>query len=857
MENLPSQKRLAAIDVISPESDMNPPARLPTNSESVQAAAYPGIPFFVPFLVATRRVLFRRSSLFMVVFCQLVGQLSASPNSEIEIRPFLQKHCFKCHSGDKHEGDFRIDNLSQKIGIEDVPQWAEIMERISSGEMPPKTESPLPTPEQSVSIVSWLANKLQEGEASRMAARGRVSYNRLTREEYVHTVRDLIGVHFDATDPGGFLEDPEWRGLERLGSVLTLSASNMEKYLTAAETIIAEAYPKQKPVFLDSTKPALLEKQIDESHRERLRSLGLLDKVRFEMWPGDIFRYSAPQEPLPEAGIYEITYKLSGLKPEQGRAPRLFVYEQRLDRVLFEQDVIAPEDQPTHVSFRAHLPKGRPQINVINDVPGPSNNPRAGRHGRKPFISIADGRIPWQIKLTDEQGQPRYPFLIIDEITFRGPIITDEEQRRRNEYMPLDTSNLEQVRFGLAKLARRAFRRPVESQELDRFMEIVRVELAAGEKSPDAVKAGMLGILCSKSFLFVVEGDQDQYRHQLNDWELATRLSYLLWSTMPDEQLFDLAERGKLQDKTELKKQLDRMLADPRSFRFCDSFSAQWLNLRKVGRFPPDKKLYPEYDSHLEQSMIGESKAFFEEVLRSNLTLREFLVSDWTMLNRRLADFYGLKGVDTDRNEFKRVSLPSDSHRGGLLTQASILSLTSDGTRHRPVHRGVWLSESILGKSLPPPPANVDPIEPTPVDSPKATLRMKLQAHKHNPNCAACHNKMDPLGLAFENYDAIGRWRTEEVVDGTGPNPPIDASGTFPDGRVYNTPEEFKRLLLANMDAFQDAFIEKLATYGLRRTLSFDDRSELKSIAETSREHDYQLRAIMQAFVLSDLFQRR
>jgi hypothetical protein len=465
--------------------------------------------------------------------------------------------------------------------------------------------------------------------------------------------------------------------------------------------------------------------------------------------------------------------------------------------------------------------------------------------------------MPWQMKLTDEQGRPRYPFLILESVSFRGPIITDEEQRRRDEYFPDEKSNIDQVRDGLAKMARRAFRRPVTAEELDGYVALVQSELAAGEKFLDAAKAGMLAILCSKSFLFIAEGDEDADRESLNDWEIASRLSYLLWSTMPDDELFSLAEQGKLRDKAERSRQVARMLADPRSARFCDSFSSQWLHLRKVGQFKPDKKLYPDYDAQLEQSMVGEPKAFFRQVLQEGLTLREFLSADWSMLNARLARFYGLPDAGMAGDQFQRVSLPPDSRRGGLLTQAAILSLTSDGTRHRPVHRGKWVSEAILGKSPPPPPANVDPIEPNPIDAPKATLRMKLEAHIHDARCASCHAKIDPLGLAFENYDAIGRWRTEEVVEGTGQNPLVNPAGKFPDGRSYNTPEEFKQLLLADVDAFNAAFIEKLATYGLRRTTSFGDRAELAAIAEASRTKDYRLRDVIEAFVLSDLFVKR
>ena len=782
------------------------------------------------------------------------GALSAAPDFAADMLPYFKTHCLRCHGSEKQESDFRIDNLSRNIGRENTPQWAEVMERISSGEMPPKELKNLPTAQESASVVEWLAARIKEGEAARMAQRGRVSYNRLTRYEYVNTMRDLIGVHFDATDPTGFPEDPEWHGFERLGSVLTLSPSNIEKYLAAAEVILAEAYPAKKPMFFESSKRAVPADHIDEIHRERLRELGLLDKVRFEMWAGDIFRNSA-WENLPEAGIYEISYTLSGLKPEKSRAPRLFVYEKSLDRVLFEQDIIAPEDKPITVTFRAHLPKGRPSIDVINNVPGLSNNFRSGRHSNKPFISTKDGRVPWQMKLTDEQGRPRYPFLIMDAVSWRGPFITEQEQRRREEYWSAEVGNVDQVRSGLGKLARRAFRRPVSSEELDGYVGIVKEELAAGEKFPDAVKAGILAILCSKSFLFLAEGDEDANRHTLNDWEIACRLSYLLWSTMPDDELFALAEQGKLHDKAELGRQIQRLLADSKAERFTESFASQWLNLRKVGMFPPDKKLYPDYDKSLEKSMVSETTEFFREVLQRGLTLREFLHSDWTMVNSRLAEFYGLP--DVAGSDFQRVSLTPESRRGGLLTQAAILSLTSDGTRHRPVHRGKWVSESIFGKSPPPPPANVDPIEPNPVDSPKATLRMKLEAHIHDPKCASCHRKIDPLGLAFENYDAIGRWRTTEIVEGTGDNPAVNPSGKLPDGRSYQTPEEFKQLLLADIDSFNTAFIEKLATYGLRRSLSFDDRHDLAAIAKASRAKDYRLRDLVEAFVVSDLFQKR
>ncbi len=794
--------------------------------------------------------------LLLTVALSSTTVVSAEPSFEKELQPYLTAHCLRCHNAKTQEGEFRLDNLSQEVGVNDTPHWAEVMERINSGEMPPEDVKQRPTADESAAVVAWISARIQEGEAARMARRDRVSYNRLTREEYVNTMRDLIGVQYDAEDPGGLLEDPEWNGFERLGSVLTLSATHVEKYIQAAEAVLAEAYPDQPVNYLEASTRAVIVRE-NQPHYERLEKAELLDQVRYPLTTsGELFRasnpYRGPDLRFPGAGVYEISYTVCGLKPEHGPPPRMQVYEHKLDRILFEQDIIAPEDKPVTVAFRVHFPAVRgPEIHVINKS-GVGRHPRTNGSSRIPFITTAYPRAPWQMKITDEQGRPRYPILIIDSISMRGPIVTELEQQRRDEYMP---ENDEQVHRALEAMAKRAFRRPLYDGELKTFVQNVESEVAAGEPFRDAVKSAMIAILCSKSFLFIAEGDEGSNRPTLNDWEIASRLSYLLWSTMPDDELFTLAEQGKLRDRAELRRQVARMLADPRAERFTRSFSSQWLHLRKVGMFPPDKKIYPNYDSHLEQSMVGESQAFFQEVLDQGLTLREFLDSDWGMVNPRLARFYGIPNITEDR--FQRVTLHPDSHRGGLLTQASVLSLTSDGTRHRPVHRGAWLSEAIFGKTPPPPPANVDPIEPNPVDSPKATLRMKLEAHKHDARCASCHRNIDPLGLAFDNYNAIGQWRTHEKVEGTGDDPPVDASGELPDGRKFKNAEEFKQLLLTDLDAFNKTFIEKLAIYGLRRTMTFDDHKDLEAIEKAGRESDYRVRDIVTAFVLSDLFQKR
>jgi hypothetical protein len=325
---------------------------------------------------------------------------------------------------------------------------------------------------------------------------------------------------------------------------------------------------------------------------------------------------------------------------------------------------------------------------------------------------------------------------------------------------------------------------------------------------------------------------------------------------MPDELLFAATREGNLHEPDVLRAQLKRMLADEKIRRFIDSFPQQWLQLHKVGMFPPDPELYPDYDNWLERSMILESTGFFHEVFSKDLSIREFLASDWTIMNSRLAMHYKLPSLT--KPDFQRVSLKPEDHRGGLLTHASVLSLTSDGTRHRPVYRGVWVSEAIFGKTPPPPPPNVEPLEPTPSDKPKATIRQQLEAHATHATCASCHRKIDPLGFAFDNYDAVGRWRTEEQVPGgQGDDPPVNASGKLPDGRPYNDPDEFKQLLAEDLDRFAEAFVEQLATFALRRVMTIDDVAQIKAIARASKNDDYILRSVIEKFVLSDLFQKR
>ena len=778
------------------------------------------------------------------------------------VLPFLNAHCSRCHGEKEQEGEFRLDTLSRDFASRgSAVHWEEVMDRISSAEMPPKDE-PQPTAEEAAKIVEWLSDRLKAGEAVRLAQREQVTFHKLTRDEYANTIYDLLGVHCDAADPAGLPEDPNWHGFERIGSVLSLSPAHVEKYLALAEIALDEALPNSTPekVIIRWSAADMTEYVTRYGdQRQLLQEQGLLAKARLDVWPGSTFLGqpgSVQHLNLPFTGDYRVRIRLSGLKPPGGRAPHVAIYAVDIDRMLFEQDVVAPEDQPMTLEFRTHLAAGHHALRMSNEAPGPSNLPRAGRNGSLPFLSIKDGRNPWQTKLTDDAGQPILPFLIVDWMEWEGPFKDSKSTLAQQQYSVPENDVRFKAREILTQFSERAFRRPANAAEVDRFTKLVESEIQSGEQPHAALKTALLAILCSKDFFYIVEGSVEKNASQVNDWELASRLSYFLWSTMPDASLLDAARSSTLHQPEMLRAQVTRMLRDPKIERFTDAFPRQWLQLQGVGMFPPDKKLYPEYDDYLQKSMVRETTAFFHHVLDENLSLREFLDSDWTMLNARLAAHYQIPQVTEDR--VQRVALRPEDHRGGLLTQAAVLSLTSDGSRHRPVHRGKWVLESIIGRSPPPPPANVKPVEPTPPTEPKATLRMKLAAHQSDATCATCHRKIDPLGFAFDNYDAIGRWRTEEIVtDGSGRNPAVDASGELIDGRKFSDAAELKQLLLTDLDKFNAAFVEKLATFALRRAMTIDDRRHLARLAAQSKAADYRLAAIIEAIVLSELFHRR
>lgn len=782
---------------------------------------------------------------------------------------FLEKHCIRCHGPEKQKGEVRIDRLSRdfKLGA-DSHRWAEAIEKINSGEMPPKKELK-PTQEEIAAFVTTLDARLKEGRAARMAARPAVALYRLSRKEYQNTVYDLLGVRYDPTKPGELNEDTRWHGFERIGSELSLSPSHVDRYYRAAELVLDRAFPTASGEARKVRKTAAeLRYGGGKNQQASLDRFGIKRPLRYLLFPGQVQNALSPGwfgRTGPEhSGLYKVRIQASGIRPIGGQTAHLSIGKRTGEETvdgLIEFDLTAPEGSPQVYEFEVFLemPMSLDFCVVATDVV----DRRAGAAFRNAlasssyvFTHSSETRLlnPNAPQMFDEKGNGLFSTVLLDWIEWEGPLVSEAEKSRRSGVLPPNDATPEVVAEHLQNFAERAWRRPVKPGELDQYLQSYRTEREAGEKMADAYRVALVGVLTSRNFIYLVEGDTVA-RERLTASELASRLSYFLWSSMPDDALIAAAKGGPL-NGDRLAKEVDRMLTDRKAGRFIDDFVRQWLQLHRLGMFVPDKKLYPAYDAWLETSMRAEPVEFFRELFGKNLPIDGFVESDWTMANARLCDFYGLPGPKA--GGFERVSLKPEDHRGGLLTMGAVLGLTSDGTRHRPVHRGVWLSEVIFGKTPPPPPANVPAIEPPTPQSPKATLRQKIEAHRNDANCAACHARIDPLGIAWDNYDAIGQWRThEKVAAGVGKDPVIDPAGAMPDGRAFKDANEFKRLLLEDRDKVARAFIEHLCTYGLRRVLSFDDQDDLNAIQSEAKKREYRIKDIIRAVALSDLMKKR
>jgi hypothetical protein len=783
---------------------------------------------------------------------------------------FLETHCLRCHGPEKEKGDLRIDQLSRdfKLGA-DTHHWAEMMEQVNSGEMPPKKEKQ-PSQAEIAAFVTSLDSRIKEGRAARMAARPAVAHYRLSRKEYQNTVYDLLGVRYDPAKPGELNEDTLWHGFERIGSELSLSPSHVDRYYRAAELVLDRAFPTTAGEARKVRKTAVDLRYGDgKAQQAALDRFGIKRPLRYLLFPGTVqnalstnwFGKTGPEH----SGLYKVRIQASGIRPLGGQPAHLSIGKKTGEETvdgLIEFDLTAPEDKPQVYEFEVFLemPMTLDFCVVATDVvdrrQGAAFRNALGSRSGYIFTHSSETLLlnPNAPQMFDDMGNGVFSTVLLDWIEWEGPLVSETEKARRVGLVPPDDATPEVVAEHLQRFAERAWRRSVKKEELEQYLQSYRTEREAGEKLVDAYRVALQGVMTSRHFIYLVEGDTVA-RERLTDSELASRLSYFIWSSMPDDGLFAAAKSSTLNGEG-LKKEVDRMLADSKASRFIDDFARQWLQLHRVGMFPPDKKLYPAYDAWLEESMRNEPVEFFRELFSKNMPIDGFVESDWTIANARLCDFYGLP--EPKLGGFQRVSLKPENRRGGLLTMGAVLGLTSDGTRHRPVHRGVWLSEVVLGKPPPPPPANVPAIEPPTPQSPKATLRQKIEAHREDANCAACHAKIDPLGLAWDNYDAVGQWRTHEKVPaGVGSDPVIDSSGLMPDGRAFKDATEFKQRLLEDRDKLARAFIDHLCTYALRRALAFDDQDDLQAIAAEAKKIGYRVKDIVRAVAMSELMRKR
>ena len=806
----------------------------------------------------------------LLVFVSSLG-LSDAVDAAQPYEAFLEKHCIRCHGPEKEKGDVRFDRLSRdfKLGA-DTHHWAEAMEQVNSGEMPPKKDKePKPSQQEIAAFVTNLDSLMKEGRAARMAARPSVTHYRLSRKEYQNTVYDLLGARYNPAVPGGLNEDSLWHGYERIGSMLSLSPSHVDRYYRAAAAVLERTFP------VKSGDVGKVRKTAAEMHygdmkpvQEALDRFGIKRPLRQLLFPGRIEPALSPQwfgKLGPEhSGLYRMRIQASGIRPPGGQPAHLSIGKSTGEETvasLVEFDINAPEDSPKVYEFDVYL--DMPTTLHFSVVATDGVDRRSGAAFRNVlggrtylFTHSSENRLlnTNAPQMFDGNGNGIFSTVLVDWIEWEGPLETAAEKSRREGILPPEDASTEVVAEHLRRFAERAWRRPVRIEELEEYLKAYGSERAAGEKTAEAYRVALHGVLTSRNFIYLVEGEPTA-RERLTEWELASRISYFLWSSMPDTALFDAAKGGKLNGEG-VKKQVDRLLTDQRTEHFVDDFARQWLQLHRVGMFPPDKKLYPNYDPWLESSMRTEVVEYFREMFTKNLSVDCFIHSEWTMANARLCDFYGLPEPKTEG--FQRVALKPEDHRGGLLTMGAVLGLTSDGTRHRPVHRGVWLSEAILGKTPPPPPANVPAIEPSTPQNPKASLRDKLAAHAQNANCAACHSKIDPFGLAWDNYDAIGQWRThEKVAAGVGADPVINPAGAMPDGRTFTDANAFKQLLMEDRDAVARAFIEHLCTYALRRVLTYDDREDIQAIVSEAKRNAYQIKDIVRAVAVSELMGKR
>ena len=772
-----------------------------------------------------------------------------------QVRPVLSRHCVACHGADKPKGKLRLDNLNLDLtDSTNREHWAAVVERVRSGEMPPE-ERPRP-PEQDVrTLTDWLGPRVATAGAAARAAHGRVVLRRLNRVEYENTVNDLLGIKVGLKDQ--LPQDGSADGFDNAGAALHTSSFLMEKYLDAAETALNMAIANRpKP-------PAVVKKRYSLKDGHPVR--GTTEDVYRFLDDGEVVCFCSsewhnvgittfyPQD----AGHYR--FRISASSIQSDGKPVTFRVTASGTRLTGKSGLIgyfdAPPDKPTVMEFVRYmeprttitmLPYGLAGANTVKMV--------GGEYWNGPGLAVQYVDVEGPLNETWPPESHRRIFGDMPQKTFGTYNFRDRVEVVSDQ--PL--ADAERI---LTAFVRRAFRRNVAADDVAPFLAIVQSKIKGGYSFEMAVRAAMKGVLISPEFLFLREPPG-----QLDDFALACRLSYFLWSTMPDDELIALAESKSLSQPAVLRQQVERLLAHPRSAALTENFVGQWLGLREIDSTEPSHIVYPEFDHLLKVSMIRETELFFEEVLKHDLSLTNFVASDFTMLNGRLAKHYGIP--DVVGWEFHKTSLPEGSHRGGVLTMASVLKVTANGTTTSPVLRGAWVLDRILGTPPAPPPDGIAAIDPDIRGA--TTIREQLAKHRSDAACASCHSKIDPPGFALESFDCIGGWRDNYRVTGNGTTvivdgrrmpyhkgKPVDPSNVTEDGQPFQNIDEFKTLLLRDKDQLTRALTKKLVTYATGGAPTKLDQPEIEAIVARVRDKDYGLRSLIHEVIQSSMFKNK
>jgi hypothetical protein len=721
-----------------------------------------------------------------------------------DIRPAIAKYCEPCHSGKNPPAGLDLSALKTADSlVRSQDTWQRVVARMSRKEMPPPG-SPAP----SDALRARVCNAVQDAlnAQCKLAGPGSVTIRRLNREEYDNTIRDLIGL--DLRPSEDFPSDDVGYGFDNIGDVLSMSPLLMEKYLNAAERVARAA------VIV----PGVRTRHFDASEfSEGSRASQTDDGGRLFYSECTITKAFS----LPAGGRYRLR-TLAGGDLAGTELPKMLVTIDGKPLTTFEVGARRPNTAIYEAPVSIDSGKHTLGVAFTNDYYNAKDPP--GRQDRNLFLKYIEltGPLDTVVPLTR---------------THLG-IIPSEPAK---DAVPVE------ARADLKRFANRAFRRPVRAEELDRLVQVFDSAYKATGNFDAAMQVGVEAVLVSPEFLFRVElapgGAKGKVR-ALDDYELASRLSYFLWSSMPDGQLFELANEGKLHRPEVLRAQVVRMIRDPKCKALADNFAGQWLQLRKLAIVQPDPQRFPGVDDSLKADMATETKMFFNAVLQDDLPITNFIDSNFTFVNERLAKHYGIPGVGG--SDFQRIDVQEP--RGGVLSQASVLLVTSNPTRTSPTKRGKWVLEQILGTPPPPPPPGVGVITDEQHRITASSLRQLMEEHRKNPMCAACHAKMDPIGFGLENFDAVGRWRTKDGGFD------LDTTGKLPDGRTFKGPGDLKKILLADKSQFARALSEKLLTYALGRGIESSDKCAIDAIVKRSAATGYRFDELIEAVVESDAF---